>query len=442
MIEPQPIAEKVCEMVGARAEAICRVARNACGLTRYANSFIHQHHGEDTASVSLEVAVEGRVSSSSTTRIEDDDLARLVDETIEGARLSPLDPRWPGVAGPGESVSPGHTDRSTVDAGPDERVAHVAQFVEAGPGLLAAGFVDTGLVEVALATTGGRVASGSSTRATLDGIHQTATSAGNAHQTSVRFSDLDGAAAGRRAADLARRGENQIDVAPGRYEVVLSPECVATVAVFLGLYGFGGRSYLDGQSFVDIGSQQFDAAFQLVDDPEDPRSIGVGFDDEGTSKHRLVLVEGGVTRTVVHDRRTAKEAGAESTGHALAGSGFGPLPHNLVVGRGDQSPEELVAGVERGLFVSTFNYCRILDPRTQVVTGLTRNGTFLIEDGEITSPVTNLRFTQSFVEALGPERVMAIGNDQRHADNEFGPGLVVAPSMRLAQWNFTGGAQG
>ena len=193
---------------------------------------------------------------------------------------------------------------------------------------------------------------------------------------------------------------------------------------------------------MDLGSQQFDRAFQLVDDPEDPRSIGVGFDDEGTSKHRLALVEDGVTKTVVHDRRTAGEAGAESTGHSLAGSGLGPLPYNLVVGGGSQSADDLVAGIERGLFVSTFNYCRILDPRTQVVTGLTRNGTFLIERGEITSPLTNLRFTQSFVEALGPERVLGIGNDQRHADNEFGPGLVIAPSMRLAEWNFTGGAQG
>ncbi len=442
MIEPQRIADQVCEMVGDRAEAICRVSRNAYGLTRFANSFIHQHHGEDTAAVSLELAVEGRVSSSSTTRTGDDDLARLIDDTIDGARLSPVDPRWPGVMGPADPVPPGHSDRSTIEAGPDARVAHVADFVEAGSDLLAAGFVDSGCVEAALATTAGRRAEGVSTRATLDGIHQTATSAGNAHQTSVQFSHLDGVAAGRRAADLARRGENQVDIEPGRYEVVLSPECVATIAVFLGLYGFGGRSYLDGQSFVDLGSQQFDRAFQLVDDPEDPRSIGVGFDDEGTSKHRLALVEDGVTKTVVHDRRTAGEAGAESTGHSLAGSGLGPLPYNLVVGGGSQSADDLVAGIERGLFVSTFNYCRILDPRTQVVTGLTRNGTFLIERGEITSPLTNLRFTQSFVEALGPERVLGIGNDQRHADNEFGPGLVIAPSMRLAEWNFTGGAQG
>jgi predicted Zn-dependent protease len=101
-----------------------------------------------------------------------------------------------------------------------------------------------------------------------------------------------------------------------------------------------------------------------------------------------------------------------------------------------------VAGVERGIYVSTFNYCRVLDPKTLVVTGLTRNGTFMIENGSITDPLTNMRFTQSFVEALGPDKVLGIGNDSRLADCEFDPLLVRAPSLRLSSWNFTGGAEG
>jgi predicted Zn-dependent protease len=102
----------------------------------------------------------------------------------------------------------------------------------------------------------------------------------------------------------------------------------------------------------------------------------------------------------------------------------------------------MIAAVERGLYVATFNYCRILDPRTQVVTGLTRNGTFMIENGKITGAVTNLRFTQSFVEALAPDRIRGIESTSRFADSEFGPGFVVAPSLHLAGWNFTGGASG
>jgi predicted Zn-dependent protease len=104
--------------------------------------------------------------------------------------------------------------------------------------------------------------------------------------------------------------------------------------------------------------------------------------------------------------------------------------------------DEMIAAVERGLYVSTFNYCRVLDEKTLVVTGLTRNGTFMIENGRITGAVTNLRFTQSFAGALGPGRVLAVGNDARFADSEFGTGVTFVPSLRLAAWNFTGGASG
>jgi predicted Zn-dependent protease len=123
---------------------------------------------------------------------------------------------------------------------------------------------------------------------------------------------------------------------------------------------------------------------------------------------------------------------------------WGPDAANLVVegGGGGRTAEQLVAGMGRGLLVTCFNYCRVLDPKTVGVTGLTRNGTFLVEDGRISRPVTNLRFTQSFVEALGPGRVLGVGGDARLADCEFGPGRVVAPALHLAAWRFTGGAAG
>jgi len=102
----------------------------------------------------------------------------------------------------------------------------------------------------------------------------------------------------------------------------------------------------------------------------------------------------------------------------------------------------MISRVERGIYVATFNYCRVLDPKTLVVTGLTRNGTFLIEDGRITGAVANMRFTQSFVEALGAGTILGIGDDGRFADSEFGPGITFVPTMHLASWNFTGGAEG
>ncbi|HJR91920.1 MAG TPA: metallopeptidase TldD-related protein [Acidimicrobiia bacterium] len=438
----EAIAVRVCDLAGQEAEAECRVTRTRAGLTRFANSHIHQHHGEDTTGVALRLAVDGRVSAATTVGFDDAGLDRLVEETLAAARLHPIDPHWPGVTGPTEHPKLDKTDPSTIDARPEERAEQVATFVGAGDGLTAAGFLETNLTEMAVATSRGLVVSGRATRAVIDGIHQTGESAGNGHQTDIAFSALDGAAAGRRAAGLAERGKGAIDVEPGRYEVVLAPECVATIAAFLAVYGFGGRAYHDEQSFVALGSQQFDRSFDLVDDPSESRTVAMGFDAEGTPKGRLPLVEDGVCRAIAHDRRTAAMVGHEPNGHAFPGSFFGPIPSSMVIRPGEASSEELIAGVERGIYVSTFNYCRILDPRTQVVTGLTRNGTFLIEGGQISRPLSNLRFTQSFVEALGPGNLLAVGNDDRLADSEFGPGFVVAPSMRLASWNFTGGAQG
>ena len=187
------------------------------------------------------------------------------------------------------------------------------------------------------------------------------------------------------------------DIKPGAYEVVLSPECVATIAVFIGYYGLNAKAHLEGQSFAEIGEQQFDRRFDYVDDVTDPQALGVPFDYEGTPKGRLALVAEGVTRSLAHDRRSARKAGVESTGHALPGSEvYGALPYTVFIGGGEDGVESMIASVDRGLYVSTFNYCRVLVPKTLAVTGLTRNGTFMIENGAITGAVTNLRFTQSF----------------------------------------------
>lgn len=437
------LAERVLDLVGDRAEAEVQVTRSRHGLTRFANSFIHQHVGEDVARVALTVAVDGRVASGSTSRL--DDLGSFVDATLEAARVAPVDPHWPGLTPPTEVADVGHVDDATAEATPDERASRVRAFVDAAPDLRAAGYVDTEAGWVAYANSAGHRATGRATRATGDGIHQTETSAGSGHATSQRLADIDGAAIGALAAERARASAEFTDLEPGRYEVVLSNEAVATIAIFLGVYGFNAKSYLEGASFAALGEAQFDPAITIVDDPTDPDMLGHGFDAEGVPGRRLPLVERGVTANLVHDRRTAKRmgGGAETTGHALSGgAGFGAVPTHLRVEPGTSSHDDLVAGVERGLLITTFNYCRVLDPRTQVVTGLTRNGTFLIEDGRVAGAVGNLRFTQSFLEALGPGNVLGVGDDLRHADSEFGAGAVMAPSLRLASWNFSGGASG
>ncbi|HSM02134.1 MAG TPA: metallopeptidase TldD-related protein [Acidimicrobiia bacterium] len=437
------IARKVVEMVGDRGEAEAVATSGRLALTRFANSFIHQNVSEDSVQVFLRVAADGRVAALNGNRADDASLQRLADSALEAAALQPPDDDWPGVAPKAEIPEVTHVDPDTRDVAPEVRASLVADFISAGDGYLAAGYCDSQYSEVAFVNSAGQEATGEDTRATIDGIHQTGESAGSAHQTAMAIGDIDGAAAGALAAERARMGLDAFDLKPGEYEVVLSPECVATIAIFLDVYGFSGKNFNEGQSFVELGEKQFDERLTIYDDPLSSGALGIPFDTEGTPKERLEMVTGGVTKNVAHDRRSARKAGARSTGHAFPQSAsFGAVADSVVVAGGDEDVEDLVAAVDRGLYVATFNYCRVLDPKTQVVTGLTRNGTFMIENGRITGAVTNMRFTQSFVAALGDGRILGIGNDQRFADSEFGPGYVRAPSMRLASWNFTGGSEG
>jgi predicted Zn-dependent protease len=445
----QQLADRVVELVqgheaGERTvEANVRVSRTRHGLTRFANSFIHQHVGEDTISIGLTIAVDGRTATAATTDTRDDALRDLVEATIASASLQPVDPYWPGATPPVEVTASGNFDEATAMAEPGQRAELVRTFVDAGPDLRAAGYLDTEGTWSAFASTAGQRASGRTSRATIDGIHQTATSAGSAHQTSVKLADLDAVVVGERAADRARRSADFTDLDPGEYEVVLGNEAVSTILTFLAFYGFNAKQHLEGQSFAVLGEQQFDPAITIHEDPTDPRATTLPFDAEGSPKRRFTLVDRGVTSTLAHDRRTARRMETETTGSAVpGGEGFGAMPTTVVLQPGTTPPAELVRGVERGLLVTQFHYCRVLDPKSQVVTGLTRNGTFLVEDGEVVGAVGNLRFTQSFLTALAPGNVVAIGDDDRYADGEFGAGVVIAPSLRLARWNFTGGAKG
>lgn len=442
----QHLADRAIALVTAEqadVEANVRVIHQRHGLTRFANSFIHQNVGEDTVTVDLTVAVGSRTATASTTRIAESELTELVRTTIRSAALQPVDPHWPGATPAAGSTFTGNHDEATATASPTSRAEGVERFVSADAGLRAAGYLDTEATWLAFASTAGQRIAGSTTRATIDGIHQTEGSAGAAHQTSVHLGELDPRAAGLLAADRARRSERFTDVDPGVYPVVLGPEAVATILTFLAVYGFNAKSHLEGGSFVELGEDRFDPALTLHQDPTDPRAIGLPFDAEGTPKRRYALIDGGVTTALAHDRRTALRAGATSTGDAVrGGEGIGAVPTNLVLSRGEMPAEDLVSSIQHGLLITQFHYVRVLDPKTVVATGLTRNGTFLIEDGEVGPAVGNLRFTQSFVDALGPGCIHGIGNDQRYADGEFGPGMVITPSLKLAGWNFTGGAKG
>ena len=428
------------------------VQQGRSAVTRFANSFIHQNVADDWHRVRLKVVTEGRLATGTTNRLDAASLDRLVEDTLLAATYRPVDPDWPGV-GPPEALAhgrrrplrQGHPLRRPGQPGRGGQGVRLPAGRKGGgrPDLEAAGFCSTDGWKTFFANTDDHRAEGQASLATIEAIHRTPADEtgwradGSGWQSSSRLGDLDGAAAGRIAADKARAGANAVDIEPGVYEVVLEPAAVADIVGFLA-DGFSAKAYREGTSFVKAKKQQFDTDISLWDDALDPQAIGMSFDAEGTPKSAVDLVLEGVSNALVHDRRTAAKAKVRSTGHGIeGGETWGPYPGNLFLGDGDTSPADLIASVRRGLLVTEFWYTRTLDPKTQVVTGLTRNGTFLIEDGVIVGAVKNLRFTQSYVEALGPGNVLGIGDDPRL----YGSSCVV-PSLHLASWNFTGGAKG
>ncbi|MEH1101302.1 TldD/PmbA family protein [Micromonospora sp. CPCC 205561] len=482
------IAGRVVELVrrlgGPDAQAEAVVTRADLALTRFANSSIHQNVAESGVGVRLRLHVAGRTATGSGSVVTAEGLRALVERTLAAARLCPPDPAWPGLAPSGPTPAAPTVDEATADADPDERAERVRAFVAAAGGLETAGYCRTAHRSSAFANSAGHTAQGRAVEAAMDGIARTGGADGVARLCADRLADLDGAELGARAAARARAAVDPVELPPGRYEVVLEPAAVADLLQNLAWYGFNGKRHAERQSFVAPGTAQFDPAVTLVDDPL--AGSGLPFDVEGTPRRALTLVEAGTTRAVAHDRRTAAEEGVASTGHASPGAAaWGPMARNLRLrpaaraGAGggpaaatsadagadgatgpagaatdgatvggvpagvvDADTAALVGRMRRGLLVSDLWYTRVLDPRSLVLTGLTRNGVWLVEDGVVTRAVRDLRFTESYPRALGPGAVLGLGRRAVRQPDRVDGVWWEAPPLRLASWNFTGGASG
>lgn len=457
------VVDLVRHTAGPGAEAEVLVTRTDLALTRFANSFIHQNVSETGVAVHLRLHVDGRTATGSGSRVDADGLAALVERTRAAARLAPPDPAWPGLTAPTSVPSGPAVDEATAFASPDERAERVRAFVDAVDGLEAAGYCRTAYRSGAFANSAGHTAVGRAAEAAMDGIARAGGADGVARLCADRLADLDGAALGARAAAKARAAADPVELPPGHYEVVLEPAAVADLLQNLAWYGFNGKRYAERQSFAEPGTAQFDPAVTLVDDPLHAGTLP--FDLEGTPRRALPLVQSGTTGAVAYDRRGGAEAGTGSTGHGMPGSAtFGPIPHNIrllaagadpgaesaaaavsagVTGAvGDPDTAALVSGMRRGLLVSDFWYTRVLDPKQLVVTGLTRNGVWLVEDGVPTRAVRDFRFTESYPLAMGPGRVLGLGRTAVRQPARVDGSWYETPALRLASWHFTGGASG
>ncbi len=458
------VVELVRRLAGPGAETEAGVYHSAEALTRFANSAIHQNVADATTTVRLRLHLDGRTAVGSTTVVDAAGLKSLVERTRTAARLSPPDAAWAGLTPPTAPTARSAFDSETARATPEERAVRVRDFVRAAGGLETAGYCRTVSASGAFANSAGQSVEGRAVEAGMDGIARAGGADGVARLAGGRLADIDGATLGARAAAKARAGGQPIELPPGRYEVVLEPEAVADLLQNLATFGFNGKAYAQRQSFAELGAEQFDTAVTILDDPH----FALPFDTEGTPRSRVTLVENGTTVGVTHDRSSAAEAaeaagagrtGATSTGHGSPASrSWGPIATHprLVPAAGSapgsagpsapspaaESARPLVAGVKRGLLITDLWYTRVLDQKSLVITGLTRNGVWLIEDGEVTAAVGNMRFTQSYPQALGPGAVRGIGTEAILLPDRWTGHQFAAPALHLASWNLTGNASG
>jgi predicted Zn-dependent protease len=414
------------------------LTRYDAALTRFAESQVHQNTARVDAEARVRVVVDGsRVGVVATNDLTPSGLRAAANAAVEAARVTPPDESFAGFASPGTYATAGVDDDATAGASPADRAALVAAMLShLGPGMVAAGTAESGRHEVAVLNTNGVAAYHSSTRAGVTCLVSGDDSTGWAEDTTGTLGAIDPDAVALRAVRKVEAGRGPRDVDPGDWPVVLEPVAVSALVEWLCWLAFAGREVAEGRSAVSgrLGEQVCSPLVTLLDDPLSPDMTGVPFDAEGVPKRVLPLIENGVARNAAHDRTSAKIAGIESTGHALpAPNPEGGVPAHPSLQPGDASLDDLVGGLERGLLVTRFHYTNAVHALSTTVTGMTRDGTFLVEDGRVVGGVRNLRFTQSVLDALNA--VEAVGRDTA-LGSEFG-GAVRVPALRIARFHFS-----
>ncbi len=408
-------------------------------LTRFANNGIHQNVAESNHELRVRAVLGKRVGVATTNRLDEESLRRVTEQALEIARLQPENPEFHSLPEPQPIVpAAGYSDR-TAQFSPEERAQRVGIIVRLARerGLEAAGAFSTNASQVAVASSLGIYAYEPRTDSECHAVVMAdERGSGYTQRMSTDASALDFEAMAREAVEKAQRSRNPIDIPLGEYQVVLETYAVGDMLqnlIFMGLSATAvqeERSFMNGQ----FGKQLLDPRVTIYDDGHDPAGLPRTFDYEGMPKQRIVMFDHGIANAVVYDSFTAAREGKSNTGHALpAPNSFGPIPTNTMMEAGDASMEELLKGVERGLYVTRFHYTNTVHPVKTLFTGMTRDGTFLIERGELTSPVKNLRFTQSILEALGD--VQAIGRERVQCSDYL---TTVAPALRIGRFNFTG----
>ncbi|TLM74797.1 MAG: TldD/PmbA family protein [Actinobacteria bacterium] len=420
------------------AEALVAVSEGA--LTRFAGNRIHQNVAQSDAEVSVRAVLGKRVGVASTNRLDDASLAACCDAAAAAARVAPEDPGFPGLPAAGENAFADRSADSVAGFGADSRARAAAGLIAqaAERGLTAAGKVEVSRGAIAVANSAGTAAAMAAGDLSANVLAMGDDGgSGWASFVSGEASDLSAEALGARAADLASRSADPGDLEPGAYAVVLAPDAVASLLEYLAYVGFSAKDVEEGSSFMSgrIGERLLSERVTIADDAAGAGALGLAFDYEGVPKRRTVIVDAGVAAGPVTDSYWAARTGRPNTGHALpAPNRWGPQALDLVMDSGDSSIDEMIASVERGVYVTRFHYVNVEEPVRAVLTGMTRDGTFLIEDGRLARPLKNQRFTQSAVDAL--TNVRAVGRTLTAVRADFGTFRV--PAMTVDGFTLTG----
>jgi predicted Zn-dependent protease len=423
-----------------------QVFSNNSALTRFANNYIHQNVEHTDVDVRVRAVLGQKIGIASTNEISPDALARVAERAVELARHQRDNEDFRSLPRPAPIPRVESYVEATARCGPEERAAVVGAICDASKraALTAAGAFHTTVQELALANSLGVYAYNTETQADINTVVMSETSSGHAARVSKDAGDIDGEAVGQEAVDRALRGVNPRAVEPGEYEVVLEPYAVVDLLDFFSYLSFGALPFMEKRSFMSgrLGERVMGENVSIWDDGLSPEGLPSGFDYEGVPKERVDFIEHGIARGVAWDTYYAGKAGgdARSTGHALpAGAGVGPLPLHLYMGTGDATRDDMMKDVKRGLWITRFWYTRTVHPLNVVVTGMTRDGTFLVEDGKVVGPVRSMRFTQGYVEALN--HVDMVGRDAMLVLGDIGGGVRRVPALKIGKWNFTGVSQ-
>jgi PmbA protein len=411
-------------------------------LTRFANNHIHQNVTETNISVSVRAVIDKKIGVAQTNKLDDASLQRVVESATAIASVQHEDPDFHSLPEPAP-ITPVHGfSEDTAAVTPDQRAAGVKVVIDLARerGLEAAGAFETNVHHIAIANSLGIFAYQPRTEAEFHAVVMAGDNgSGWTQRLSMDASIFDFEAMAREAVEKAERSRNPTDLLVGEYPVVLDTYAVGEMLEILAFMGVGANAVEEQRSWLSayLGQKVAAEVVTIYDDATDPLGLPSAFDYEGVPKQRVAIIDHGIAKGPVYDSYTAYKEGKPNTGHALpAPNTMGPYPEHLMMAPGTASREDLFKGIERGVYVTRFHYTNIVHPVQTLFTGMTRDGTFLIEHGEITRPVKSFRFTQSILDVLAG--VEALGRERLQSRDYVN---VVAPALRAARFNFIGTTQ-